>query len=520
MRDYALGDWQTPPALAHEIVGALQRHGFSWSRVLEPTCGVGNFIGAVLTDPVPEEVVGIDIQAHHIKTAKERFASGAETTSRFLEADLFALDLSRDIAWNSNGPLLVLGNPPWVTNAAMAAQGSDRRPPVSNAHDLSGLDAITGSANFDLTEFITIKLLSELPHDNLVVALLMKTSVARRILTRAHKLGLPVCRAMMMRIDAKASFNAAVDACLLVLHLQPSRATLEFPAVAVYETLRSSQPSGRIGLVDGELIADVDAYQQIAWADGACPVKWRQGIKHDAAEVLELRMRNGELRNRRGQVVDVEPDRIYPLIKGSMLYKGEVVDVPLRIVLTQRSLAEDTSEIAAQAPRLWRYLEQCAEVFDRRKSRIYRNRSRYAVFGVGDYSFSEYKAAISGLHKTPRVRLTPPTAGRPALLDDTCYFAESSDPAQAAVLAALLNSAPALELLQALMFTDAKRPITARLLRRLDLSAIAGRLDQRRLFETAADQLASVGASNVRVRERDLDLLLQPRGQLTMHGFC
>ena len=519
MESYALGDWQTPRTLAREIVDALRRYGFTWSRVLEPTCGVGNFVEAVITDPAPQEVIGIDIQSRYIKTARQRFADAEKATLNFLEADFFALDLERDVTWDSSGPLLVLGNPPWATNAAISARGDNRRAPVSDAHGLSGLDAITGAANFDLTEAITMKLLTQLPHDGLVVALLMKTSVARRVLTRAHDLNLPVCRALMMRIDAKESFGAAVDACLLVLQLQSSPVRLEFPAVAVYESLRSSQPSKRIGFVDGQLIADIDAYQQIAWADGASPVKWRQGIKHDAAEVLELTVNGDELRNRRNQVVDVEPEWVYPLIKGSMLYNGNVADAPRRVILTQRSLTDDTEEIAAQAPRLWSYLERHADVFARRKSRIYRSRPRFAMFGVGEYSFSDYKAAISGLHKTPRVRLVPPIDGRPAMLDDTCYFAESVGPAQAAVLTALLNSEPALELLHALMFSDAKRPITARLLQRVDLSAILAQLDPQNVLNEAASSLAAGGVSGVRLRPDDLAAALQRDGQMPLSSI-
>lgn len=516
MEGYALGDWQTPPMLAREIVGALRRNGFSWNRVLEPTCGIGNFIEAVITDPTPQEVIGIDIQPHHSEAARRRFAGAENVALRFIEADLFELDLGRDVTWNSSGPLLVLGNPPWVTNAAIGARGSSRRAPVSAAHGLSGLDAITGAANFDLTESIAIKLLTQLPHDGLVLALLMKTSVARRVLTRARDLDLPVCRALMMRIDAKESFGAAVDACLLVLQLQSSPVKLGFPPIAVYESLDALQPSTRMGFVDGQLIADIDAYQQIAWADGVSPVKWRQGIKHDAAEILELTIRGDELRNRRNQVVDVEPNWVYPLVKGSMLYNGNVVDAPLRVILTQRSLTDDTEEIAAQAPRLWSYLERHTDVFARRKSRIYRNRPRFAMFGVGAYSFSDYKAAISGLHKDPKVRLVPPIASRPTMLDDTCYFAETVGPAQAAVLTALLNSRPALELLRALMFADAKRPITARLLRRMNIPAILARLDRREVLEDAAAALAAAAVSGVRLADRNLDAFGPPARQLTL----
>ena len=519
MKDYALGDWQTPLALAHEAVSALRRHGFSWSRVLEPTCGVGNFVDAVLTDPPAEEVVGVDIQPDYIDAARQRFSTRGTVTPRFHESDIFTLDLTRDLAWSTGGPLLVLGNPPWVTSAGIGAWGSEQRPPTSHTHGLSGLDAITGAANFDVTEFITMKLLTELPHDDLVVALLMKTGVARRVLTRARKLGLPITRAMIMRIDARASFGAAVDACLCIVQLCSSSFNPESPRIPVYESLRANRPATHMGFAGGELVPDIDTYQQVSWADGASPMKWRQGIKHDAAAVVELVLRDGQLRNRQGDVVDVEPEWVYPLVKGSMLFKGDVVDVPLRTIVTQSSLSEDTGEIVDHAPRLWAYLERHARAFDRRKSRIYRNRSRYAMFGIGGYSFSEFKAAISGFHKVPRVRLVPPTNGRPVMLDDTCYFAESTGPAEAAIVTALLNSQPAVALLRALMFTDAKRPVTSRLLQRLDLSALVDTLDQHAVLEEADSLLARAGVRGVTVSARDLGAFRRPSRQMSMQGL-
>ena len=40
-------------------------------------------------------------------------------------------------------------------------------------------------------------------------------------------------------------------------------------------------------------------------------------------------------------------------------------------------------------------LKQILKILDNRKSSIYNKRPRFSIFGIGDYSFSKWKVAIS-----------------------------------------------------------------------------------------------------------------------------
>jgi hypothetical protein len=99
------------------------------------------------------------------------------------------------------------------------------------------------------------------------------------------------------------------------------------------------------------------------------------------------------------------------------------------------------------------------------------------MFGVGPYSFSPCKVAISGMYKKAIFRAIGHIDGRPVMLDDTCYFVPTQDPMSAAVLAALLNSDPALEFFEAVTFYDSKRPVTKGLLKRVDLQSLWDQVD-------------------------------------------
>jgi hypothetical protein len=261
-----------------------------------------------------------------------------------------------------------------------------------------------------------------------------------------------------------------------------------------------------MGFARGRLVADVDAYAPFAFADGACPLVWRQGLKHDAAGVMELADGpDGRPVNGLGELIDVEPQHVYPLLKGTDLSRPGPVAPRRSVILTQQRVGDDTGRLRHEAPRLWAYLEAHADAFTRRKSSIYRGRPPFAMFGVGPYCFAPFKVAVSGLHKTPVfhavgsvVALGLETPPKPVMCDDTCYFLAAHSPEQAALLAALLNEPGSTGLLRALALPGAKRPVTKSLLQRLDLAALLGRADHSAL-------LARAGGDVRRLAGRDPD---------------
>ena len=64
--------------------------------------------------------------------------------------------LAPDVDWDAvlagdPGPWLVLGNPPWVTNAELGLLKNSNLPIKSNFQGHKGLEALTGKANFDIS---------------------------------------------------------------------------------------------------------------------------------------------------------------------------------------------------------------------------------------------------------------------------------------------------------------------------------------------------------------------------------
>ncbi len=480
-----LGDFQTPAILASQVCDLLVRLKISPAAVVEPTCGTGAFLQASeAAFPNCDLFLGFDINPKHVEAARSQ-----AKRAKVRQANFFAENWPKTLKELSE-PILAIGNPPWVTNSALGSFNGSNLPSKSNFQRFNGLDAITGKSNFDISEWMLTRLLEWLSGRAAVLAMLCKTTVARKVLRHAWKNNLQVEKSSAYGISALDHFGASADACLLVTVLKPGAHSRECDAFA---TLKSSQPDTTFGLRNDRLVADVDslgAYERLC---GTSPLKWRSGIKHDCSRVMELRpaAKPGLYRNGLGETVKLEETFLFPMLKSSDLSKGSA---PSRYMLvTQTAIGEDTARIARKAPLTWRYLESHSDALDARSSAIYRNRPRYSVFGVGNYSFAPWKVAISGFYKHLEFRTVAPVNGRPVVLDDTCYFLPCENEGEAEYLKDLLNSETARGFFRSFIFWDAKRPITASLLASLDIGLLAeeryGTIEPKRL-KTRQPELA------------------------------
>ncbi len=388
-------------------------------------------------------------------------------------------------------PMLILGNPPWVTNSVLGVLGSVNLPPKQNLPGRTGLEGLTGKSNFDVSEWMIFRLLQSIAGRRATLAMLCKTAVARRVLARAWEGGLSLDTCEMRPIDALRHFEARVDACLLVCRTQGG--STGAADCRMFESLESSQSPRAFGWRDGRLIADLAAYDRnkhlLGGPGQAAQARWRSGIKHDCSAVFEFRKRpTGELINGLGEVVDLEPDYLFPLVKSSDVagarqarealsdsdgrMRGEGSSLRWMLV-PQRRVGKPTEPVRHRAPKTWRYLQRHAERLDRRASRVYEKQPRFSIFGVGPYSFARWKVIVSGFYKMPRFVAVGPVRGRPVVCDDTCYFLPCATATEALSLARLLNGPRGRDFFSAFVFADAKRPLTAEILGSLDLGAFA-----------------------------------------------
>ena len=463
------GDFQTPEVLARHVMMLVRKTGFFPATIIEPSCGTGAFLATAADAYAQADLFGLEINPAHCAAARERLSRCGRLT--IFEDSFFRFD------WPSlldqvRRPVLVVGNPPWVTNADLGALGSRNLPAKSNHGRLKGLDALTGKSNFDISEFMLLRMVDWLCEVGGALAVLCKLAVARKILAACWTAGIKLAEARIHLVDASVHFGAAVQACLLFLRIDGADGGAE---CAVFSTLDAARPERRIGYADGSLIADIDAYR--IWrqlrAGHAREIRlWRSGIKHDCAAVMELRLARDGLVNGMGETVDLEDTYLYPLAKSSDIAGSRSGMPERRILVTQHAIGADTRPIRDAAPRTWAYLQKHRNRLSARSSAVYRGKPDFSIFGVGVYSFAPWKIAISGLYKRLAFKLCTPHGGRPLMLDDTVNFLSFAREDEARVVLSLLDSEPARRFLESMIFWDQKRPITIDLLRRLDIDAV------------------------------------------------
>ncbi|MCI9584978.1 MAG: methyltransferase [Clostridium sp.] len=475
-REY--GDYQTPVDFAERVCHYLRdyRH-IKPSAVVEPTCGLGSFLkGSLLFNA--KEYYGIEINPEYCGICRN---SIKDDRVNIINTDFFAFS-SRDLI-KDQSQILVIGNPPWVTNSTLSALGSDNLPVKTNFKGLKGIDAITGESNFDICEFIILQLINEYRDTNTMISMLCKTSVARNVFKELKRNGIAFSFCDILEFNAAKVFGINAGACVLVIQLSAQLITSDICNVydfECHETVKS-----QFGYSNGRFYSNLDIDTENF--DGHCCFEWRQGVKHDCSKVMELTIHNGTLQNGKKENVQIETDIVFPLMKSSM-FKAPVIHRFSRfVIVTQKKAREETKHLEYETPKTWEYLQSHIEWFESRKSSIYRGAPAFSMFGVGNYSYSRYKVGVSGFYKQPLFAVLYSDDGKPVMTDDTSYFIcfDNFDMAYVAML--LLNSKKVQRFLTGIAFLDAKRPYTKKVLERIDFDKIAACLSIDDLIQAEQD---------------------------------
>lgn len=469
------GDWQTSMELALSVCRLLKEQGINPHVIVEPTCGKGHFILAALqTFDSIEDIYGIEIYEPYLEELKVSILQYYldNPNANKVKINLFHQNVF-DFNFNSikkclkGRNVLVIGNPPWVTNSKLGIIQSGNLPVKSNFKKVKGLNAITGKGNFDIAEYICSQMIDFLEGECATLALLVKTSVIKNIVYEQKNSRYPITSITQYNIDAKKEFGVSVAAALLYAEIgnKANRQCI----VRDFYSLKCLQEYGWVG---NSFVSDIISYAKYHYMDGKSPLIWWSGVKHDCSKVMELTLIDGKYVNGLGQIVNIESDLVYPLVKSSDIKEDQISNTRKYVIVTQKSTNEDTGWIRQSCPLAYDYLNKHAEYLDKRGSSIYKNRPRFCLFGIGDYSFKKYKVVVSGLYKKPHFSLVGEIDSKPVMLDDTCYLLGFDNYDEARVAQSILNSNPVQLFIQSLLFVDAKRVINKDLLMRIDFMRI------------------------------------------------
>lgn len=481
------GDFQTNKELAFKLTKQLSNNNIAPEIVIEPTCGKGNFIIASLSAfTTIKELFGIEIYKPYIWETKFNIIDYYISTPyknkpqiTIIHDSVFNFNFNNISRKHSQNNLLIIGNPPWVTNSKLGSLNSSNLPQKSNYKNLSGLDALTGKSNFDIAEYITSMLFDAFQSHTGHLALLIKNSVIKNIVFDQKEKQYRIGKIEKHCIDSKKEFNVSVEASILLCKLN-ERPNFECTEFDFYEKNQKQ----KFGWVNSKFVSNIKDYHETKNIDGLCPFEWRQGIKHDCSNIMELeKVNNGHYVNKLSEQITLEEDLIYGFLKSSDLKNTVIKNTRKQVIITQTKVGQETSYIQHLYPNIYNYLKANISSFQARKSSIYTGKPLFSIFGIGDYSFKPYKVAISGLYKTYHFTLVFPQNNKPVMLDDTCYFIGFDKIEFAVYSIILLNHKLTEGFLKSITFSDAKRVFTKDILMRLDLLTIAKEMTQAEIEE-------------------------------------
>ncbi|MCH7612765.1 MAG: hypothetical protein IIB45_05335 [Candidatus Marinimicrobia bacterium] len=469
------GDFQTNNRLCDDVCNKLKQQNISPEIVIEPTCGKGNFIiSSLKTFDGMKILYGLEIYKPYVWETKfsilKYFIENKITNIpeiNIIHHNIFDFDFNTISAKHKNQKVLIIGNPPWVTNSKLSSLGSTNLPVKSNFKNHSGFDALTGKGNFDIGESILLQLLDVFSNFKGDFAFLVKNSVVKNILIEQNRRQFKITDIKQFDIDTKKEFNVSVNACLFSCKLG-----IEKQYTLNQFDFYSSSFIKEYGWVNDKFVSNVEFYKKTKQIDGESPFVWRQGLKHDASKIMELSFVNGHLENNKNEIVEIENDLLYGLLKSSDL-KGNIINkVRKHTIVTQKKIGQQTDYIQKQYPKTYNYLMDNIDYFNNRKSSIYTGKPLFSIFGIGDYSFKPFKVAISGMYKSTTFSLVKPINNKPIMLDDTCYFIGFDNFVYAEITRILLNRELTQNFIQSISFNDSKRKITKDLLMRINLLEI------------------------------------------------
>jgi len=526
-----LGEYYTPRGVADLAVAELDVEDAASETMLDPGCGSGVFLAAcidaklaaldadrppeALVEAITNTVYGIDLNPLAVKATKLVYLhalGSALESSRVdrIELPVFladSLELTRDDEVRVGGEPLTLavdhlvGNPPWVTWGALDESVRDawRETHVDRLDLLPhrGIETRLGHGNDDVSvPFVWTwidRYLLEGGDASFVLKRDILTGPAGRLLRRGRVGSRPVAVRHVHDFDRLRPFgdDVAVNAAVYTFGAdrEPSfpipvdrwTSSEAEPSFATADAMRETLDSNRIGVVP---VADADPAS--SWIDtdaerrahGECDHEIRHGVKDDAAAVYTVD------RDRLGRI---EHDHVYPYLRSKHVVKYGLFGHDLQLVPMRTAGEDNEAELRSASPETYAYLNAHRAQLEERSSTWLDGGPFYNLFGLGPYTWSDYKVVWCRLGFKPHFAVVstvddPDLGEKPVVPGDHFMFIPTDDEREAHFLCGLLNSAPYQRSIAGVA-SEGKASLSKAVVSKLRLPDYRGTEPERRLAE-------------------------------------
>jgi len=533
----ALGEYYTPRGVAELAVDALDVADPESATLLDPGCGSGVFPSvcierkleamrgdyspAEIVENVTASVVGIDLNPVAVKSTKLNYLLSLlpvleDANADRVELPVFltdALGLAYDDpvsfageAYEPTADYLV-GNPPWIPWSRLSEDVKTRwREVYADTDDLDllphdGLDSRLGHANDDISlPYVWVcihRYLAEGGGASFVLKRDVTKGPAGKLLRTLNVGGRPLALDEVHDFNRLQPFGGQVGANAAVYALRAD-ADHSFPvdgtswtesdesaSFATAARMRETLTEEQVGIVPVD-----DENTTSAWiredaeraALGECAHDIRHGVKDDAQDVFSIS---------REAVADLEAEHVYPYLKSRHVVKYGLFGHELRLVPLRKANEDNERELKNRCPQTYDYLENHRETLEDRSSSWLDEGPFYNVFGLGEYTWSDYKVVWCRLGFKPHFAVVSTLADddvgeKTVVPGDHYMFVGTDSEREAHYLCALLNSAVYQRSLKGVA-SEGKASLSKTVVSRLELPKWRDGEAQRRLADLSME---------------------------------
>jgi len=489
-----LGEFFTSDWLANKTMAMAGFNGEIDKTVFDPGSGSGIFLLAAAARKIENHsplinllnsVIGCDLNPLSVLSARLNFLLLLSKHFKFplpeVELPIFHYDsVFQTPHGNTNADSLqkilaggcdyLIGNPPWISWNCLPPVYRQRLEnellPQYVLFDFHGQSARLGHGNDDYLSTFTLVTIDRYLKQNGICSFIVKqpllTNVAGKTFRRfeiRRSSGEVTPLRVRQAADLRAldPFGIGNETAILVL---------EKGAPTTYPVAHDiwSQSNGHIAIraeraqpselaeASSAWIVISSEWRSTKFMEGLNPYEIRHGLKHDAAEILIVRViekNQDRLRIQRmaadEMTYEIEPDWIYPFLQPRHLKKWGR-DGHFYFLMPQRKAGEDNEkELIEHFPLTHVFLKKFAPQFAARRSKVFLHKPFYGLFGLGQYTHAPYKVCWVGLGFQPRFavveEINDPLFGQKTVVPDgTIYFMPFQHRDEAHFVCALLNS--------------------------------------------------------------------------------
>lgn len=481
---HALGEYYTPDWFAEFVLqGIYDGEG----RLLDPTCGSGTFLMLALQQMAHVEnplgkIVGIDVNPLACLAAKANLILALGKPDTLTELPIYCADVLLNPPDIGEVDVIV-GNPPWVNWETLPQVYRDATRPLWEQYGLfahSGMDTILGKGKKDLSLLITNAVMDRYLRYGGILAFVLtqatlKTSGAAgfRKFSQGHPItvddfsGVQVFKGvnthtivMVLEKGKQADYpvpyalwkhqnGRSVSDSATRKQAQKQLICADWLAEPMGD-LGSAWLTGKQGALNGvRKLLGQSAYHAHAgvYTGGANAVYWLEILGHEGDLLRVRNIIKGAKRKVKQVEALIEPDFVYPLLRGKDVRRWDAEPTAHIIVVQnpETKIGYGVDYMGAHAPRTYAYLAQFEGALRQRATykRYFKGHDPfYTMFDVGHYTFAPVKVTWQGFGVGEmRAAVITTEGNKPIMTNQAMHpFIGLDDEDEAHYLCALLNS--------------------------------------------------------------------------------